>query len=335
MASLRFSQRSTNEETMTTKHQPVLRDGVYWINIQIDGRRLRKSLGTKDAKLAQEAFTRELAEFYRTRKFKELPKKTVNDAFDQWLKERSTKRSIEDDQRKIDYFRAKLGAMQLCELRTADIEKHLPESVTPSTRNRYRALMRAVLRRAMRTWEWLDSVPTIEEEDEPEGYTGFLTREQAERLIAELPERYRKPVRFALLTGLRRANVFGLTWDKVDLGAGTVIVEAATAKGKRRFIVPLNASARALLESVEGREGRVWGDVTQVWQNVWEAACKRAGVKIKFHGLRHTWATWHAQAGTPLDVLQKLGAWATHSMVLRYAQRPADYLAQAAERIAM
>ena len=171
---------------MATKQQPVLRDGVYWINVQIEGKRLRKSLGTKDAKTAQEAFTRELAEFYRTRKFNELPKKTVNEAFDQWLKERGTKRSIEDDQRKIDFFRAKLGTLQLSDLKAADIEKHLPESVSPATRNRYRALMRAVLRRAMRKWEWLATVPTIEEEDEPEGYTEHLTKDQAERLIAEL-----------------------------------------------------------------------------------------------------------------------------------------------------
>lgn len=320
---------------MATMQKPVLRGDTYWINIQIDGRRLRKSLDTKDAKVAAEAFARELAEFYRTRKFKEVPKKTLNDAFDKWLAERGTKRSIADDQRKIEYFRAKLGTKLLADIKTADIEDHLPQEVSPSTRNRYRALIRAVLRRAWRKWEWLDRVPTLEEEDEPEGYTEHLTKEQAEALIAELPERYRKPVRFALLTGLRRANVFGLTWDKVDLAAGTVIVEASTAKGKRRFIVPLNASARALLESVEGREGRVWGDVTHVWQNVWEDACKRAGVKIKFHGLRHTWATWHAQAGTPLDVLQKLGAWATHSMVLRYAHRPADYLAAAAERVTL
>ena len=320
---------------MATTQKPVLRGDTYWINVQIDGKRLRKSLDTKDAKIAAEAFTRELAEFYRTRKFKELPKKTLSDAFDRWVAERGSKRSIEDDVRKIEYFRAKLGTKLLSELKATDIEDHLPQDIGPSTRNRYRALVRAVLRRAWRKWEWLDSVPTLEEEEEPEGYTEHLTREQAERLIAELPERYRKPVRFALLTGLRRANVFGLTWDKVNLATGTVIVEASTAKGKRRFTIPLNAHAKALLESVEGREGRVWGDVTHVWQNVWEAACKRAGVKIKFHGLRHTWATWHAEAGTPLDVLQKLGAWATFSMVQRYAHRPADYLAAAAERVTL
>lgn len=319
---------------MATIKKPVMRNGVYWINVQIEGRRLRKSLETTDAKVAQQAFTRELNDFYREQTLKEPPKKTLNDAFDKWLAERGSKRSIEDDKRKIDFFRAKLGKEQLSKIKVSMIEDVLPLDVSPSTRNRYRALVRAVLRRAMRKWEWLDRVPMLEEEDEPEGYTEHLTTEQAETLIAELPERYRKPVRFALLTGLRRANVFGLTWDKVNLANKTVVIEANTAKGKRRFLVPLNASAVALLESVEGRQGRVWGDVSHVWQNVWEAACKRAGVPgFKFHGLRHTWATWHAQAGTPLDVLQKLGAWATFAMVQRYAHRPAEYLAAAAERV--
>lgn len=48
------------------------------------------------------------------------------------------------------------------------------------------------------------------------------------------------------------------------------------------------------------------------------AACIRAQVGryeaggyqgFTWHGLRHTWATWHVQNGTPLDVLQKLGGW--------------------------
>jgi integrase len=37
-------------------------------------------------------------------------------------------------------------------------------------------------------------------------------------------------------------------------------------------------------------------------------ARKRAGLNgFRWHDFRHTWASWHAMGGTPLDVLQKLG----------------------------
>jgi Phage integrase family len=52
-----------------------------------------------------------------------------------------------------------------------------------------------------------------------------------------------------------------------------------------------------------------------------------------WHDLRHTWASWHVQGGTPLHVLQELGGWFSHSMVQRYAHLAADHLAPWAERL--
>lgn len=43
--------------------------------------------------------------------------------------------------------------------------------------------------------------------------------------------------------------------------------------------------------------------------------------------LRHTWANWHVQHGTPLHVLKELGGWETLEMVQRYAHLSADHLA--------
>ena len=42
--------------------------------------------------------------------------------------------------------------------------------------------------------------------------------------------------------------------------------------------------------------------------------------------LRHTWASWHVQNGTPIHVLQELGGWADLSMVLRYAHLSGEHL---------
>ena len=55
----------------------------------------------------------------------------------------------------------------------------------------------------------------------------------------------------------------------------------------------------------------------------------KAGIRdFTWHGLRHTWATWHIMAGTPVEVLQKLGGWADIRMVLKYTHMDPGYLAQ-------
>lgn len=57
-------------------------------------------------------------------------------------------------------------------------------------------------------------------------------------------------------------------------------------------------------------------------------AAKKAGIKdFHFHDLRHAWASWHVQAGTPLFVLKEMGGWENLEMVKKYAHLNADHLA--------
>jgi len=61
---------------------------------------------------------------------------------------------------------------------------------------------------------------------------------------------------------------------------------------------------------------------------------KRAGIEdSRWHDLRHTWASWHRQAGTPTHELQRSGGWLSSVMVERYAHLAPDYLTHAAGRI--
>ncbi|MGH8820242.1 MAG: tyrosine-type recombinase/integrase [Rhodoferax sp.] len=48
---------------------------------------------------------------------------------------------------------------------------------------------------------------------------------------------------------------------------------------------------------------------------------------------RHTFATWHRQAGTPTHELQRLGGWKTLTMVERYAHVAPEGLQAAANRL--
>ena len=74
--------------------------------------------------------------------------------------------------------------------------------------------------------------------------------------------------------------------------------------------------------------------VTQLSTKAWYAALKRAGISdFRWHDLRHTWASWHAQGGTPLFAPQELGGWESAEMVRRYAHLAADHLAPYTERL--
>ena len=72
----------------------------------------------------------------------------------------------------------------------------------------------------------------------------------------------------------------------------------------------------------------------QVNTKAWRQALKRVGIEdFRWHDLRHTWASWHVQAGTPLHVLQELGGWESVEMVRRYAHLSTDHLAEYVERM--
>jgi len=74
--------------------------------------------------------------------------------------------------------------------------------------------------------------------------------------------------------------------------------------------------------------------VARTSTKAWYKALERAGIEdFRWHDLRHTWASWHVQAGTSLAELQALGGWFCLEMVLRYVHLGGDHLRQAASRI--
>ena len=166
----------------------------------------------------------------------------------------------------------------------------------------------------------------------------FLTRNQAAALLKELPEHLRDMATFSLATGLRAANVTGLTWQQVDLHRKMAFVLPEQAKACRAIPVPFNDAAMAVVQRQKGKhvhkvftfEGE---PVKQVNTKAWKKALNRAGIEdFRWHDLRHTWASWHVQNGTPLHVLQELGGWQSATMVRRYAHFGVEHLAAYADR---
>jgi integrase len=146
-------------------------------------------------------------------------------------------------------------------------------------------------------------------------------------------------VRFSLETGLRQANVTGLQWSQVDLIRRCAWIHPDQAKARKAIAIPLsNAAVLVLRKQIGKHQTYVFSyrgkPVMQPNNGAWIKALKRAGiVNFRWHDLRHTWASWHVQAGTPLHVLQELGGWETAEMVRRYAHLSSDHLAQYVDRL--
>jgi len=322
------------------------RGAVYWVRFTgPNGRRVRQSAGTADRAKAQEYHDKLKAELWRVHKLGERPRRTWKDAVVRYLKETSHKASHAGDVLNLRWLDQYLRSYHLDEITREVVdgvtEARLKEGVANATVNRTLATLRAVLRKAQREWEWTEKSPAVRMLPEAKRRVRWLTDEEEARLMEQLPEHQADMVRFTLATGLRRRNVTHLKWSEVDLERRVAWVHADEVKNRKALAVPLNADAVLVLRRQQGKHPvyvfSYRGHAPVKWVNgsPWREAVKRAGlVDFRWHDLRHSWASRHAQAGTPLHALQELGGWETAAMVRRYAHLAPEHLAEHAERIA-
>mgnify|MGYP003693677133 CR=1 FL=1 len=109
----------------------------------------------------------------------------------------------------------------------------LAQGCSNATVNRTLELLRAILRKCVNDWEWLDRAPSVRMLKEPTRRIRFLTRDEAQRLLAALPEHLADMAAFSLATGLRAANVTGLQWSQVDLTRRLAWIHPDQAKARK------------------------------------------------------------------------------------------------------
>jgi len=159
-------------------------------------------------------------------------------------------------------------------------------------------------------------------------------------LLTSSPRWLQEIIIFAINTGLRQSEILDLKWPQVDLARKTITILVQKNKGKDTL--PLNETSLEVLKeraSVRRQETEYvfhTRNATRITasnlQQAFYPALKKSGItKLRFHDLRHTFATRLVQEGVDLYTVQKLGRWKKISMVMRYAHHYPESLRSAVE----
>ncbi len=282
---------------------------------------------------------------------------------DSWLKAQAAHlapRSVVIERANLKHLNPVFGRRLLCDIVADDIARYQAERIkqgaAPKTVNLEVGTLRAILRRN-RIWANLQPDVRMLRVSEDVG-RALGAEEEARLLKACLARRSRSLYPAVVLAGnttMRLGEIRTLTWERVDLANRTVRVgKSKTAAGGGRLI-PLNQRVWAALEMwranfpdakpehyVFPRERYGQGGAYQVnptkpigsWKVAWGNARKAAGVRCRFHDLRHTCISRLAEGQASDQTIMAIAGHVSRRMLERYSHVRLEAKRRALEAIA-
>ena len=273
---------------------------------------------------------------------------TVKDLLSRYREEYSITKAASSqvrDRSLLAHLLIHFGNVPLKEVRPSAIVdyklRRRQEGAAPATVNLELALLRHSFNKAVREWEWCETNPVsqVSRERVNNGKERWLNKEEERRLLNASPKWLQELILFSLDMGLRQSEALDLQWPQVDLSRRVIVL--LEQKNGSTSTLPLNMKALNLLKSrakvsqeyvfCNSNGGRINS------RNLLRAFFKardKAGLKdLRWHDLRHSWASRLVQNGCDLYALQRLGRWKSISMVQRYGHHSIDSLRKSIELI--
>lgn len=215
------------------------------------------------------------------------------------------------------------------------------------TVNKELTVVVTVLNKACRVWRWLPSAPKLLHVHGDTRVSYPLDWGEQERLLLALRPWEQVAALFAINTGVRKAELFGLRWtDEVQIPeiGGSVFILRDTKNGHSRAVI-CNSIARRAVNKMRGNGSEFvfpaqWdgGSIRQSGK-IWAAAWRKAGlpsgplVRKGIHNLRHTCASRLRAAGVAEEDRNSILGHNNHNISQHYALPDLKRLLEAAEKI--
>jgi integrase len=290
---------------------PIRRHGAGWeVRIQHGGRRFSKTVATRsDALYLEGTLKRRLNDSRAGR----TPAYTLEEALHRWITNEGAALRSQETATGIaraiyPYAQGKMlhDLVDVAGKMEADGRK---AGNLPATINRKLSVLRRIGKLAYKRWGWLEhdlgaKVAMLPGERKR---TEYVTLAQARRLIAAASGQCREMIRWALLTGLRRGELFALT--KECFRDGMILVHESKTGKPRQVPLPAELDPKRF----------PFGYNYSTMERHWIEARRRAQMPhIRFHDLRRSYGTWLLQNGAEIASIRDLLGHATIAMTSRY-----------------
>lgn len=317
------------------------RGGVYWVRFQLKGQEIRRSAGTAVRAEALE-FERQIRAEAKRVSRGGRPRHTFRQAMERFVEEHlptmkpsAAKRYVTSARNLLPHFDGlyldEIGKEPL----SGFVGKRRKGGVAPATINRDLGCLSSMFSCAV-SWDWAETNPVKAMDKrglrEPPGRVRFLTKEEFRRLYDAASDHLKPLMLFAVETGCRFEEQFGLRWQHVNLTRREI--RLVGTKSAQDRTVPLSDQALAALAACPPRyfsepwvfhhgQGRRYTTVKRSFAT----ALRRADIKdFRWHDLRHTFASWAVQSGMDLYRLQRWLGHTQAAMTQRYAHLRTDDL---------
>jgi integrase len=268
-----------------------------------------------------------------------------------------------EDKSVIDlYLNPAFGSVRLSDLSKKDLQDLKVKLSTssdgrnkrplkPKSVNNILGLAKKILATAV-DWELIpvnpfQSVKRLKLGEQAVDYWMPEERDRFLRFARQLDPEFTRVVQLAVFSGLRRGEIAGLTRGDLDFERRLILVSrgynfklkkgTGRTKGGRAEHIPMNDRAAEALRpaALKRPTDRVF-DADELRQAVRKlrALCDATGTRqIRFHDLRHTFASTLAMEGVDPYALQRLMRHASFKMTLRYLHLAPGYLREATDRL--
>ena len=336
-------------------------DGVFTVNIMVDGRRIHRVIGRES-----DGTPRTQAEEFIEKAHRDAREGRVNlpkgrkialgfrEAATRYLEklaEEGGKDLVAKRRRLTLHLMPFFEDMPLSNLSTFDVERYkkarLEEGTKPGTINRELAALSHLLTKAIE-WQWIDKRPArLKRLAEDRGRIVYLTVEQAQRLVTaamqdQNPHIYPFVV-IGLETSMRKSEILSIRREYVDIQRRVIYIPKAKAGAREQ---PITTQLAVFLEGYldASPEGSPWlfpslashtghtVDIRGAWRRVIIAAGLEPSEVVP-HTLRHTAITHLVQAGVDLPTVKRISGHKTLVMVERYSHQNGAHIEAAMDAL--